>query len=89
MHDHPQHTSSRPAPRPGDALAQRLASFTKDDAACEAVEDLSKARSTGYEPNVCPDESENQLMLIVDGDDEDLMGTESSQLGQTPPPCKS
>ena len=41
-------------------------------------------RSTGYEPNVGVDECETTFMSIADGDDDDLIGIESSQLGQVP-----
>ena len=41
-------------------------------------------RSTGYRPNVGVNESETTFMSIADGDDDDLIGIENSQLGQVP-----
>ena len=47
------------------------------------------ARSTGHEPNLIQYESGTHLMSIADGDDEDLMGMDNSQLEQAPFSLKS
>ena len=45
---------------------------------------VKTARSTGHEPNLIQYESGTRLMSIADGDDEDLMGMDNSQLEQAP-----
>ena len=43
------------------------------------------ARSTVYEPNLIQNESGATFLSVTDGDDEDTMTVESSQLEHVPP----
>ena len=53
------------------------------------IQRARKARSSGHEPNVGPDENGTHFMSVVDGGDEHSMGVENSQFVRGPTYHKS
>ena len=77
-----------------NSIVQHIAHHFERQVICAASASLGRkwsvcsissiARSTSYEPNFIQNESGANVLSVADGDDEDLMGSGSFQLGHAP-----